>query len=367
MPRNPLHKLTGVKYTAVDFGHHSLKAVHCKVRGDNVKVLKSGVETVPQGVIHNGQIDDLPTVSNKLEDLFQDAGIKPGIIIFSPAAGQEFVRRVQVPAMPYEELEEALHWEVQEYLNLPPERVASDFLILEEDNENFEILLALMPLHILDDYKEVFERIGYRARVANMQELGMVSLLNYQEKLDESSAIINIGANKTRILIANKDEFYLSRSVDIAGSSYTRIFKDEENSWEEADEAKKRSEFTPGIAEEEEGETDFEMVVSGFADENNHQTRMKDLTDELLVEINRSMEYYRERNPNQDLKKLYLTGGGSRLYGLKDYIGEQLGLEVENIDPYDSFKVKNHTSPGEEGRMAVASGLVASEVIHNEN
>jgi len=366
LPRNPLKKLTGVKYTAVDFGHHSLKAVHCKARGDSVKVLKSGLETLPHGAIHNGQIDDISVVSNKLEDLFQEAGIKPGLIIFTPAAGQEFVRRVQVPSMPYEELEEALRWEVQEYLNLPPERVASDFLILEEDEENIEILLALMPLHILDDYKEVFERIGYRARVANMQELALISLLNYQDKLDESSAIINIGANKTRILIANKDEFYLSRSIDIAGSSYTRIFKDEDNSWEEADEMKKRSDFTPDEAESEE-ETDFEMVVSGFAEENNHQSRMKKLTDELLVEINRSMEYYRERNPNQDIKKLYLTGGGSSLYGLKDYIAADLGLDIIDIAPYDNFKIKNETSPGEERRMAVASGLVASEVIFNEN
>jgi len=366
LPRNPLKKLTGVKYTAVDFGHHSLKAVHCKARGDSVKVLKSGLATIPHGAIHNGQIDDISVVSNKLEDLFNEAGIKPGLIIFSPAAGQEFVRRVQVPAMPYNELEEALHWEVQEYLNLPPERVASDFLILEEDEENFEVLLALMPQHILDDYREVFERIGYRARVANMQELGLISLLNYQGNLDDSSAVINIGANKTRILIASSDEFYLSRSVDIAGNSYTRIFKDEEMSWEEADEAKKRSEFSPDKVEDEE-ETNFEMVVSGFAEENNHQTRMKKLTDELLVEINRSMEYYRERNPNKDLEKLYITGGGSRLYGLKDYIAENLGLETVNINPYDRFNVKNSTSPGEEGRMAVASGLVASEVIHNEN
>ena len=366
MPRNPLKKLTGVKYTAVDFGHHSLKAVHCKARGDSIKVLKTGFETIPHGVIHNGQIDDLSEVSSKLEDLFQEASISPGFVLFSPAVGQEFVRRIQVPAMPHDELEEALRWEVQEYLNLPPERVASDFLILEEDEENIEILLALMPLHILDDYKEVFERIGYRARVANMQELALISLLNYQDKLDESSAIINIGANKTRILIANKDEFYLSRSIDIAGSSYTKIFKDEDNSWEEADEIKKRTDFTPEEVESEE-ETDFEMVVSGFEEDNNLQSRMKKLTDELLVEINRSMEYYRERNPNQELKKLYLTGGGSRLYGLKDYIAEDLGLEIVSIEPYAGFKTKNGGSPGEVGRMTVASGLVASEVIFNEN
>jgi len=104
LPRNPIKILTGVKYTAVDFGHHSLKAVHCKARGDSIKVLKSGFKTIPHGAIHNGQIDDLSTVSSNLEDLFQEAGISPGLIIFSPAAGQEFVRRVQVPAMPYNEL-----------------------------------------------------------------------------------------------------------------------------------------------------------------------------------------------------------------------------------------------------------------------
>ena len=366
MPKNPLKKLTGVKYTAVDFGHHSLKAVHCKTRGDSVKVLKSGVKTIPYGIIHNGQVDDISMVSSKLENLFNESGIKPGLIIFSPAAGQEFVRKVQVPAMPYNELEEALHWEVQEYLNLPPERVASDFLILNEGEENFEILLALMPLHILDDYKEVFQRIGYRARVANMQELALVSLLSYQDKLDESSAVVNIGANKTRILIASGNEFYLSRSVDIAGYSYTRVFKDEEMSWEEADENKKRSEFNPEKAIEE-NEEDFEMVVSGFADNNNEQKRMKKLTDDLLKEISRSLDYYRERNPNKDLKKLFLTGGGSKLYGLSNYLTENLDLEIVKIEPYDKFKLKNNPSSGEEGRMAVASGLVASEVIHNES
>jgi len=199
-----------------------------------------------------------------------------------------------------------------------------------------------------------------------MQELALISLLSYQDNLDESSAIINIGANKTRILIASKDEFYLSRSVEIAGNSYTQVFKNEDNSWEEADELKKRSEFTPEKVEEEQ-EADFEMVVSGFAEGDNHQSRMKKLTDDLLVEINRSMEYYRERNPNQQLEKLYLTGGGSKLYGLKEYISEDLGLDILSIDPYEGFKNKNGDSPGEVGRMAVASGLVASEVIFNES
>ena len=158
----------------------------------------------------------------------------------------------------------------------------------------------------------------------------------------------------------------MSRSVDIAGNNFTRIFKEEDNTWDEADEKKKQSEFNPDEIIEDEEQTDFDMVVSGFSEGDNAQTRMKNLIDDLVEEINRSLEYYRERNPEKPLNEIYITGGGSRLYGLHKYLTDKLGLEIVSINPFSEFNVKSNGEFEDNSKLAVAAGLVASEVIFHE-
>lgn len=369
MALNPLKKLKGKKYTAIDFGHDSLKVAHCKTSGRDIKLLNWAKRKLPEEAIENGNIEDVNLVVNELKSLLHDSSIRPGRLVFSPAVGQEFVRKHEVPVMPEDELQEALRWEVEEYLNLSPDKVASDFLILQEKEENFEVLLVVIPDSVLNGYLEVFSRLNQTARAANVQELALISLLSDQEKLKNPAMIVNLGKNLTRIVIAREDNFYLSRSVEIGGRHFTRIFKNADNTWAEAEQSKVQSMIE--ISEEkqeEEAALDIDLMVSGMEDQTGSETELIGLAEELASEIDRSLSYYNNRFSSGEINNIHVTGGGFKLDGLIDYIAGEIEQDIHVIDPLEGMTDRRSQSGSEYKEfMAVVMGLVAGEVMHHES
>ena len=377
---NFLDRFKGDKYTAVDFGHDGLKVVQFSVTEDRVALLKWGKAELPGEGIENGQVEDVDMVAGELEDLMEELSIGGSNLLFSPAVGQEFVRKHEMPMMSDDELKEALRWEVEEYMNLPPEKVASDFLILSEDKEKgCEVLLAVMPEKVLNTYRRVFEKLDYSARVANVQDLALISLLSFQGEMKRPGMIVNLGKEMARMIIASEDDFYLSRSVEIGGRHFTRVFKDPEMTWPEAESAKVRAE----IILEEEGEEaapkndssageeimDVDMMVSNMdSRDEGYNVELKALADELVEEIKRSLDYYENRHTGDELSGIYITGGGFRLKGLKEYVEGEISANLEEIDPLQGIDNDLNSNDDEQGDLMVAAvGLVASEVLYNES
>ena len=368
MGLNPFNLIMGKKYTAVDFGHHNLKVVECRVQGDDITVLSMGEQRLPGGAIENGQVDDADMVAGELENLMNSNSISPKNIIFSPAVGQEFVRKHSMPQMPEDELGEALHWELEEYLNMPPEDVASDYLVLEENEDGLEVLLVGLPNMVLGSYLSVFNKMNFSPRVAGVQDLALISLLIYQERLNEPSLIVNMGEETSRFIIAREDNFYLSRSVEIGGRHFTRVFKNPDRTWEEAEKAKMEASL-PEISEgeeENEGELDIDLMVNEMESGGEGEVELEALAEDLVSEINRSLDFYESRFANGMLSHMYVTGGGFRLQGLKEYISSEIELELSEINSMESMTDKISTHGGGSDKMAVALGLIAGEVLHDE-
>lgn len=362
MKYNPLKLIRGTKYTAVDFGHHSLKVIHCKAKADSITLLDHGKINLPRDVIQDGVVEDISLVSRHLDRLISEMGINPGKVLFTSAAGEEFVRKIELPEMPDEELKEALSWEVEEYLNMDPEDVAFDYVKLYKDNNQFNILLVVLPKDVLNGYKEVFNNLNMIPRVAGVQELSLVSLLSYQGEIDKPSAIINIGSEQSRIIIASNDNFFLSRSLEISGNKFTELFIGEEGDMEKAEESKFDAEVK--VSENQAEAMDLDLMLAGIDETEHLEKEMIDLADNLVSELNRSLDYFEELGSGESLSELYITGGTFLLNGLKDYIEKKLEINIIEIEPFKNFKVKQDNLD-KKIFMAVASGLVAAEVINN--
>lgn len=365
---NPLKKLRGKKYTAIDFGHDSLKVVHCRSSGKNIQLLKWGKRKLPDEAIENGQIQNINLVVNELKGLMNNHSIRPGKLLFSPAVGQEFVRKQEIPVMPEDEMQEALQWEVEEYLNLSPGEVASDYLILQEKEQNYDLLLVVLPDKVLEGYQQVFQRMNYTPRTANVQELALISLLAAQEKMNEPTMLVNLGKNLTRIVIAREDNFYLSRSVEIGGRHFTRIFKTADNTWAEAEKSKVQSVIEISEQEAEEEPVDIDLMVSGIDNKNSGEAELLSMAEELTSEMERSLEYYNNRFSGREISDIHITGGGFKLTGLKEYIDKEIDQNIKVIDPLKNIADNRKDKSAEfKEFMAVAVGLVTSEVFYHES
>jgi type IV pilus assembly protein PilM len=63
--------------------------------------------------------------------------------------------------------------------------------------------------------------------------------------------------------------------------------------------------------------------------------------DALLMEIRRSVEYYRTTYREKAVDRVIVTGGAALMKGLPEYFSQSLGLPVELCDPFGGLKYKD--------------------------
>ncbi len=63
--------------------------------------------------------------------------------------------------------------------------------------------------------------------------------------------------------------------------------------------------------------------------------------DALLMEIRRSVEYYRTTSREKAVDRVVLAGGATLMKGLPEYFSRSLGLPVELCDPFGGLKYKD--------------------------
>lgn len=63
------------------------------------------------------------------------------------------------------------------------------------------------------------------------------------------------------------------------------------------------------------------------------ESAIKPMLDRLVGELKRSFDYYKSQISPEDIKKLYLCGGGAQLKDLALFLQQKTGLEVEVLNP----------------------------------
>jgi type IV pilus assembly protein PilM len=56
-----------------------------------------------------------------------------------------------------------------------------------------------------------------------------------------------------------------------------------------------------------------------------------------VLEIKKAIDLYFANNPDSPLQSLVLSGGGSKVNGLAEYIGEETGLNVIMFNPFEKM------------------------------
>ena len=363
MAVSPLSLIRGIKYTSIDFGHSSIKYLNTRVKNNKFKLLASGRREIPTGTINDGKVVDTHLLTKIIEDIFNEKNMEPGVLMLTPASGQEFIRNIKMPKMPREELKEALIWEVQDFLDLEAEKIALDYIISNEKEDQYELLVTGISKDVLNGYLEIFENNMLKVKVFNLEDMALISLLSQKKKLESPSLILDVGASSSKILIAAKNKLFLSREVDTSGNNFSNLFLNEENNQEEAEIEKKKFKFFPDQA----GEENLNLMLSDINTAETLQKKVKDLADEIIFEVNRSLEYHNERNSENAVDDIYLTGGGLLLNGLVDYFKEEIDNEIFVIDPLKEFQIKDKTNQINNHFLATAAGTIMSEVMHNES
>ena len=75
MAVSPLSLIRGVKYTAFDFGHNSIKYLSARVKNNKIKLLHSGKRELPDGTIKDGKVVDTHLLTKKIDDIYDEINL----------------------------------------------------------------------------------------------------------------------------------------------------------------------------------------------------------------------------------------------------------------------------------------------------
>ncbi|MBI3896062.1 MAG: pilus assembly protein PilM, partial [Acidobacteria bacterium] len=135
-----------------------------------------------------------------------------------------------------------------------------------------------------------------------------------------------------------------TRDVSVGGNQYTDSLQKELDLGFEEAETLKTGTTLPGISEE------ARLPV------------LKSVTEIIVLEIQRTFDFFRATTGGEHIQKLYLAGGSAKIYGMGEMLKQELGITVEQLNPFRRIQHEETGSVGElvaanSPRLAVAVGL----------
>ncbi|MDO8603294.1 MAG: pilus assembly protein PilM [Candidatus Omnitrophota bacterium] len=301
-------------FIGLDMGFKHFRAVRIKKTGDGF-------------LVHNkiiGAMEDISQLSGKMhlmekEELSVNLNLK-GIVI----------KRVSIPVMPREEIENALKWELREQGGFDVDKAKIKFDILgeketEDGAKKIELIAFAYQESDIGPKVRELKQIGLNVQNIMPLDFALARYVNNAKiaPQDEKIVIMDIGSVKTIISIIEKGNVCFTRELAIGGDAITEamtgvVISDNgkiEISIEEAEKIK----LQQGIPE------DMKLLAL-----------IRPLLEKISSQLKGSVEYYERYFHEAGVKKIILAGNGSRLKGLKEYIVAETGLEVLAILPEEA-------------------------------
>lgn len=329
----PFLRLGSKSILGLDIGSSSVKAVEVAPRGDGFELLHLGVAPLPHDAIVEGAFLNASAIADAIREAIDKSGSKAKHVAAAVAGHAVIVKKITVPAMTAAELEESIRWEAEQYIPFDVNEVNLDFEILQPGDAErpMEVLLVAAKRDLIDDYVNLIGEAGLSPAVIDVAGFAVENAFEMNRGAsDEVVALVNIGAQTSTINVVAGGVPAFTRDVATGGNQYTaEIQRALSVGFDEAERIK--------IGER--GPESQDVVPQEV------EQAMRAVTNNLVGEIARSLDFFAATAADVRIQRLVLSGGSSRVAGLEAAFRERTGLEVEVLNPLAKMAPTSRFSP----------------------
>jgi type IV pilus assembly protein PilM len=309
----------------LDIGSSSVKAVEIvsKGRDKGFELRSLGIAPIPSEAIVQGAFLNSSAIVDAIGDAIQSGRIRNKQVAVAVSGHSVIVKKVSLPAMTREELEDQIQWEAEQYIPFDVNEVHLDFQILDtSDGEGqMDVLLVAAKRDLVDDYVQVIQEAGLIPAAVDVAAFAVENAyeVNYGVQPDEVVALVNIGAQVVNINVIQNGIPAFTRDITTGGNQYTEeIQKALSISFEEAERIKLGGNST---------DQNQEVVPQEV------EHAIRSVSDTVIGEIARSLDFFTATAAESRIHKVLLAGGGAGIPGLDTAFAERSGLTVEVMNP----------------------------------
>ncbi|MCR1897979.1 type IV pilus assembly protein PilM [Irregularibacter muris] len=324
-----------------DIGSKNIKAVIGTSKNHQIEIYDYEIIPIPEDSVFDGRILHKTKVAESIEGFHRKKGKRKHKIMVSISSSMTILRNFDLPKMEEEELKEAIRYEMEHLLPEPMENYIVDFTVLDEYLKDIEdgdkvpmvkVQTAALPRAIIMTYINTFEKAGLKIDAIDIQCNGIGKLFGGRKKfikdfqdeetIDKNIGIIDIGHQNTTITIIEFGKVFLYRVIDKGGKDINRIVAD-----------------TLGIDERaaEEWKSNTRFLDEEFYKDT--PLPLKQYLQDLLMEVQRVIDFSISRSTQKTLDRIYLIGGGAKIQNIAHYFQENLRIATILGNNYRNISV----------------------------
>ena len=323
----------GTSALGIDIGSSSIKVVQLQKKGNKAILETYGELSLgPYGGVSVGQSIGLQT--DKIAQAMNDLLSEKEVAITTKVCGiaipfkASLLSVIEMPDLGQKELASMVPIEARKYIPVPISDVTIDWSIIpklevddgnkETKNKKVDILLVAIHNNVINQYKEIVSKTGLEAKFFEIEVFS--SMRAVLEGISNPVMIFDMGASTTKLYIVERGLIYLSHTINRGSQDITANIARVLNISTEEAEVIKRS---IGMGKTVDG-IDLSETVTTIADS-------------IFSEANRFLFDFQKKR-NQNIKSVFLTGGGSALHGFRDLAAQNFKVEVISGDPFEKVE-----------------------------
>ena len=291
--------------------------------GKNIKLEEIALKTLHYDYSNdqfwlNSLVAGLDELCKKLKLKGNARFIFPGSLLLS--------KTLRVPHVEEEKQKKIVAFELSQKMPFPLSELIWDYQVVDDDGVEQEILAFAVKPDVAESFCEKVVSIGLTPlQITPAPVLDYNALISSETGIEEQETlVVNIGAKSTNLLFINPTGF-LTRSIAVGGNTLTQNISDNLGTLFERAEEVKKSYFSGQVA---------------YAQEDPSVQVLESCSQQFLArmsqEITRSIVTYKRLKKGKAPIKMYLSGRGTLLNNLPEYLSESQHLNIDYLDPLKS-------------------------------
>jgi len=300
------------------------------------------LEETEQGIMLQGiKIIDLPEeleprrLVEILAGILSETKSKEFALSFS--GRYALIRSVAIPAVIGAKVESTLKIEVQHRIPFPLDQVIWSSHRLEESEGMLNFIVGAVKKELVEKLITPFKKFTQEIVFLDADPLVLLNLIKLKHDFnpEKTYALLEMGAESSNLIIFQRSSL-LVRALTISGNTFTDNLKEERN-------------IDRSAAEEE------KLALTGT----DLPLSINTTIDNLLAEIQNSLDYWRFTQKGPEVDLFYLTGGATSMSGFDQVLQNRLRIPCQVLDPLESVRIPEGVSipTVTKNRLAVAVGL----------
>jgi type IV pilus assembly protein PilM len=329
--------------TGLDIGNNTIKIIQMSNTPLGWHIVDAFREDIPLETQFKEEDKFSFTVEMLKKAVEQRPRIKNSYLVTAIGRNACILKYLTLPTRDEEEIARMLPFELEKYIPQSLGKVVQDYQVIDMDvdpgKEASEVMVVVAKRDIVDNHLRLLAAAGLKPELIDLSSLAMYNAFVSKHPEEQGViAVLDVGTQTTEINILDYGLLKFTRSAPIGGSTLNQMLQ---------------KELGVDLQEIERLKVENQIFTKDkFREIGENWGRL------LRNEINQSLEAFRTERQKKKIDKIYMSGGGSKLVGLADYLERKLGIPVLNFNPFPVNKDINENFQQEFGHLfPIALGL----------